>query len=105
MGELHNRVSALHQTREALHTQELLCTLGIEMADEHMRHAIARRVLMSSHASRLQHRSDQFDVSCSGQITIVDRTARTHGSTVRAYPSQSSTLPCLPADRIVPNLM
>ena len=96
MGELHNRVSALHQTREALHTQELLCTLGIEMADEHMRHAIARRVLMSSHASRLQHRSDQFDVSCSGQITYLRIVlhARTVVPCVHIPPNQAHCPAC-----------
>ena len=64
MDELHKRLLALHQARETLHTQELLCTLGIEMADEHMRLALARRVLMTSQASSLQHRIDQFQVRC-----------------------------------------
>ena len=52
----------LQQAKFDLQMQELRCRVGIDIADEHMRLAIARRCLLSSTGSSLQHRQSQCEV-------------------------------------------
>ena len=54
--------SELQERRDYLQTRELMCRLGINLADEHLRLALARACVFPAAVSRLHHRMDQYQV-------------------------------------------